>query len=508
MASNSAGPSSAEVAALSRVAQIPGISKAQLQTICVVNGLAKTGNKSDLQRRIVTLIRDCEARGDLQRFNEVKQSIYNNAPVNARAHQPIPNLNAHPSLYPPPAGLSSAAYTNMAPNNGYAPNGYSPGPANGQRPGIIQQSFQYKHSPFYEMVARIGDVRTCDVMQQHRQTVNVYVRTQDHAALQQCANDPKAMRVMAFCAAGNQGIQEICFPYQSELKVNGGEVKANLRGLKNKPGSTRPVDLTPHLRLKPSTYNNNVELTYALTSKKYYFGVYVCKVTAIDELVEQIKKSKRIAKASVIQELTKKASDPDVVATSQVISLKDPLSYMRLVVPCRGLKCSHIQCFDATAYLQLQEQGPQWICPICNNPAPFEHLAVDEYVEDILTNTPQSVEQVTIEPDGQWVLPARQSEEKTRPQPETSFVDVDDLVIAQVSSLQSNTVTPSRSGYTFSTPVQGSSREGSSMPPRSTTSSKRPAAEVIDLTLSDDEADARPIKRPNTQGNGYNGWSH
>lgn len=105
------------------------------------------------------------------------------------------------------------------------------------------------------------------VMQQHRQTVNVYVRTQDHAALQQCANDPKAMRVMAFCAAGNQGIQEICFPYQSELKVNGGEVKANLRGLKNKPGSTRPVDLTPHLRLKPSTYNNNVELTYALTSK-------------------------------------------------------------------------------------------------------------------------------------------------------------------------------------------------------------------------------------------------
>lgn len=28
----------------------------------------------------------------------------------------------------------------------------------------------------------------------------------------------------------------------------------------------------------------------------------MCKVTAIDELVEQIKKSKRIAKASVIQE--------------------------------------------------------------------------------------------------------------------------------------------------------------------------------------------------------------
>jgi E3 SUMO-protein ligase PIAS1 len=76
--------------------------------------------------------------------------------------------------------------------------------------------------------------------------------------------------------------------------------------------------------------------------------------------------------------VTKKASDPDVVATSQNLSLKCPLSYMRLNLPCRGVSCNHIQCFDATSYLQLQEQGPQWLCPICNKPAPFEQLAIDE----------------------------------------------------------------------------------------------------------------------------------
>ncbi len=103
-------------------------------------------------------------------------------------------------------------------------------------------------------------------MQQHRQTVNIYIRAQDHQALQQCVSDP-SMKVKVFCAAGNTGVQEICFPYQSELKVNGGEVKANLRGLKNKPGSTRPADITSHLRLKPATYSNTVEFTYALTSK-------------------------------------------------------------------------------------------------------------------------------------------------------------------------------------------------------------------------------------------------
>ena len=73
-----------------------------------------------------------------------------------------------------------------------------------------------------------------------------------------------------------------------------------------------------------------------------------------------------------------KANDPDIEATSQVMSLKCPLSYMRLSLPTRGVGCKHERCFDCTSYLQLQEQGPQWQCPICNGHVPFEQLAVDE----------------------------------------------------------------------------------------------------------------------------------
>jgi E3 SUMO-protein ligase PIAS1 len=73
---------------------------------------------------------------------------------------------------------------------------------------------------------------------------------------------------MVFCAADGHGLQDVAFPHQSEIKVNGGEIKANLRGLKNKPGSTRPVDITQELRLNgPAAYQNSVEMTYALTSK-------------------------------------------------------------------------------------------------------------------------------------------------------------------------------------------------------------------------------------------------
>lgn len=129
--------------------------------------------------------------------------------------------------------------------------------------------------------------------------------------------------------------------------------------------------------------------------QKFHLIINLCKITSVPELVTTISSRRKISEESVISErksctsvasrqlltrwrvVNKTAQDPDVVATSQVLSLKCPLSYMRLEVPCRSLSCTHLQCFDATSYLQLQEQGPQWLCPICNKSAPFDQLAVD-----------------------------------------------------------------------------------------------------------------------------------
>lgn len=103
-------------------------------------------------------------------------------------------------------------------------------------------------------------------MQHHRHTVSLSLRASDHSALARVAREP-SLKVLVFCAGEPHGRQDVAFPHQSEIKVNGGEIKANLRGLKNKPGSTRPVDITKELRLTPPTYSNTVELTYALTTK-------------------------------------------------------------------------------------------------------------------------------------------------------------------------------------------------------------------------------------------------
>lgn len=103
-------------------------------------------------------------------------------------------------------------------------------------------------------------------MSQHRNSVQVPLKANDHSSLVRCIND-RSLRVMLFCAADIQGDQDVAFPHQSEIKVNSDEIKANLRGLKGKPGSTRPVDITDSLRLRQNNYVNNIEFTYALTNK-------------------------------------------------------------------------------------------------------------------------------------------------------------------------------------------------------------------------------------------------
>lgn len=60
---------------------------------------------------------------------------------------------------------------------------------------------------------------------------------------------------------------DITFPSQMEVRINGEEIKSNFKGLKNKPGSTRPADITGQVRTSPANFRNNLVVTYALTQK-------------------------------------------------------------------------------------------------------------------------------------------------------------------------------------------------------------------------------------------------
>lgn len=183
--------------------------------------------------------------------------------------QASPNKPAPGRTLQQPSHPAGHGFDGHTPSNGYAQtqnyNGHAYGPGSSGANAIPSTVVGFKPSPFYVLERQVGGVQQCPAMAQHRSSVHVTVRLTEMPFLSKCVEDP-SYRVMVFGAAEGPGLQDIAFPHQSELKINGGDFKANLRGLKNKPGSTRPVDITSALRLKTS-YTNNVEFTYALTQK-------------------------------------------------------------------------------------------------------------------------------------------------------------------------------------------------------------------------------------------------
>jgi E3 SUMO-protein ligase PIAS1 len=184
----------------------------------------------------------------------------------------------------------------------------------------------------------------------------------------------------------------------------------------------------------------------------------------------------------------KKANDPDIEVGSSVMSLKDPVSTVRIVTPVRSMVCTHNQCFDADSFLQLQEQAPTWTCPICNKTVSYESLGVDQYVEEILSKV-RNIDQVTIQPNGEWstekdAAPKSNGYGARYDESDDDLVDITDSRVRNIKSEAAPTPT------SISTPPLPS-RETSTAP----RSSNKRTAEVVDLTLSDDDEPPRPAKK-------------
>lgn len=143
----------------------------------------------------------------------------------------------------------------------------------------------FKESPFFEIREMLLNNITLDskhprphapspslthiASPSHRQTVNKNLTLND-AQCGRLRSDP-TLRILLFCALDQPLApytrMDIAFPSQIEVRVNQDEVKANYKGLKNKPGSTRPADITSLLRTAPANYRNSISITYALTQK-------------------------------------------------------------------------------------------------------------------------------------------------------------------------------------------------------------------------------------------------
>ncbi|KAK9584074.1 E3 SUMO-protein ligase pli1 [Aspergillus fumigatus] len=471
------------------VALIKTLTNAQLKDILRSEGLAVSGVKASLQLRIIDYIERLNQGGHTERYDNLRRFIY------ATAHRAMPGTST--TQQPLPSQPYHASHITQSIQTQHRPTPLTiPMSSHGFTPGRIS----FKDSPFYTILEQLTPTVECKIREQTRDNVELKVVLTPTVASRLQA-DPN-LRVMVYCAA-DSGLNQytksdIAFPHQVELKANLDEVKANLKGLKNKPGTTRPADVTNYIRKKPG-YPNHIVMTYALTQKRFFVLVNLVQRHPVEDLVLELKRRKTITKEQVLREMKNRAEDSDIVATSTVMSLKCPLSTLRIEVPCRTVVCTHNQCFDASSFLQLQEQAPTWSCPVCSKATSYESLQIDQYVDDILHSTSPDVEQVIIEPDGKWSSP-KEDEFKGAGGVTPATEDEDELIeIKEPGIVRVKQESLPASGLSLErTPAQSREPSATSSAARLSTN-KRSAAQVIDLTGSDDDdgdfSPVRPAKR-------------
>ncbi|KAF3148903.1 SUMO ligase siz1 [Orbilia oligospora] len=507
-----------------------------LQTILKKLALPVSGLKVAQQARLVEQIEKVvDARND-EGLQQLKRLIYNPDTPDAHA-SPGPSNAASPlTQLPPKAPAYPSHGYNSSPSGLYSPL-HSPVPP-AMRPGTSSTSplfsqlqlyylepmakrkptlatassphLAFHPSPFYEPVTNLTSIHGLQSFGPTNTSSRCNVNIPLQLTQQNADEIRRGLRAILYCAEGStSGTHHVAFPQQIEIRVNGKPVSANLRGLKNKPGTTRPLDVTDHLDRAPGA-KNNVMITYALSQKRYIAIVKLVKKRSPEDLVSQIKARPHISKQAVLERLQKDNEDDDLIATAAIMSLKCPASTLRIVTPIRSQFCKHNQCYDAISFLQLQEQAPTWTCPVCSKKIEFADLAIDNYVEEVLNSVSRDVEAVEIDPMGRWTVPEPKEQEPRMKRDRDSDDDDDsenDLSILDSAppsfrSNQNGLLTPSTShAYHnptvrpahLSTPKSLSSEPlaNPSTRPNGGSGTKRPAPVTIDLTLSDDD-DVRP----------------
>jgi len=390
--------------------------------------LAKSGRKQEIIERIEAFLDTLYARVGTDQYTKVKDVILQ---VRTKGQYPSKGGYGTSGLPPPSSAYNSigkpAIYgdhgnpgsSTMSHYNPYVLPRRTTGPIapSGSSYGA-KSNIQFKDSPFYaikEAVSRVIDCPESTGTSDRRQANFDFSLTSEQVSRLVAQGSKTQLRL--FCTssvfyagsnlyATNTTPCPIEFPPTCEVRINGVQLTANLKGLKKKPGTAPPPDLG---KLVKYTGSNRVDMVYLNTQsqqgvppKKYYMIAMLVEATSVEELVKDLKtryKSSEEIHRQMLQSITE---DDDIVAGPQKMSLKCPLSFVRIAAPTRSSKCVHSQCFDATSWFSVMEQTTTWLCPVCEKVLDCKDLIVDGYFDGILKQTSSSVEDVIVEPDGEW----------------------------------------------------------------------------------------------------------
>ncbi|KAK6623747.1 hypothetical protein RUM43_009600 [Polyplax serrata] len=364
----------------------------------------------------------------------------------------------------------------------------------------VHPDVKLKRLPFYEVSAELVKPSSLVPQGSQRQQDNTFVfhlTPQQATAIGMSRDMRPGSKVeysvqvqLRFCLLETTSEQEDCFPPGVIVKINNKLCQLPNPIPTNKPGvepkrPPRPVNITPLVKISP-TAGNSIHVQWSTDyTRGYVVAVYLVQKKTSEDLLNRLK-AKGVRGADytrgMIKDKLNEDADSEIATTSLRVSLVCPLGKMRMITPCRASTCQHLQCFDASLYLQMNERKPTWMCPVCDKPAIYDKLVIDGYFQEVLSSGKLSHDgnEIQLHSDGSWsslVIKKEQSrvvdqaESPMKMGSKVETLDIEPEVIPQKTVGLIQTPVPSTQSSDASSAKPGPSKK----------------EEVIDLTLSDSD---------------------
>ncbi|XP_059474591.1 E3 SUMO-protein ligase PIAS2 isoform X2 [Neocloeon triangulifer] len=511
----------------------------ELQTLLQHAGKNRSGRKCDLQHRALDLLKSRNVSHYQKKIKELYRSIQNSNLTlsGAEANPPEPNMRhnqyGQPSGYAPqqmsssarrlPASDDEQLFQATSPTTSYSSlnamlqsrtHPPPPPPTNpmashmGHYPAYPSRStmmpagsgrfpvhpdVKLKKLPFYDLICELVKPSTLmpsnAAARLHESNFTFHLTPQQATEIAMSFNNigkgEYTIQVqLRFSLLETSTEQDDCFPPGISVKVNNKILTLPNPIPSNKPGvepkrPPRPNNITPLLKLSP-TVGNTVNVSWAHDyTRNFVVGIYLVKKLSSTDLLNRLKnKGVRPAEYSrgLIKEKLQEDADCEIATTSLRVSLMCPLGKMRMSVPCRPSTCVHLQCFDASLFIQMNERKPTWNCPVCDKHALYDTLVIDGYFQDVLLSSrlPADCNEIQLTSDGSWTIISTKKESNAQSlSPKREAAAAPAAKVENVETLSDEAVLEDQ-------------------PPK-----KKPAPVMVDLTLSDSEDESPPKKMHN-----------
>ncbi|KAJ1605089.1 SAP+PHD+MIZ domain-containing protein [Cryptosporidium canis] len=238
-------------------------------------------------------------------------------------------------------------------------------------------------------------------------------------------DDPNASDVMIYCLRLDRMDLNHEFPRVLSIKANNRIIQNIESPSYDHIRRDCPIYLKECLATNQLIAKQNINMTFStinallqdtesevllpIPTAPYIIGLFLTKPKSCDNIIEMILSENRLSlEASIVHfkmilenkthgsypnnQLHEESSDEIICLNNdQYLNILCPLTMDTIDIPGRGSFCTHINCFDIKAFIQINSTikafNTRWKCPLCFQIIRPSMLQVDSFVEMIISDS-------------------------------------------------------------------------------------------------------------------------